>query len=408
MRIGTNGTFHLTYCTNIHPGEHWPKVFSNLKKYIPLLKAQFVPEGPFGIGLRLSDIASRELLEGPALSRLKMWLRQNNLYVFTLNGFPYGGFHRKVVKEKVYAPDWSNEKRRIYTVRLAKILAQLLPEGMDGGISTVPVSYKPWFKHQEEKNACLEQACYNLAHLVQQLVRLQNESGKWIHLDLEPEPNGMLENSMDVIEFFEEWLLPKGSVHLAKVLDISVTLAREHLLRHIGMCYDTCHFAVSYEKPESVFERLEQAGIRIGKIQISAALKLKLPESIEARQIALKRLEPFAESTYLHQVVEKRIDGSFHTYPDLIEALPLLRNTTKGEEEWRIHFHVPIFIEDYQTLQSTQEDIITVLKLLENKPVCNHLEIETYTWEVLPAEMKKNIAASIRREYEWVLNHFPA
>jgi len=407
MKIGTSGDFHLTYCTNVHPGEHWPEVFSNLETYIPPLKTQFVPEGPFGIGLRLSDTASQELLEKEALSRFKMWLHQNNLYVFTLNGFPYGGFHRKVVKEDVYAPDWSTEKRKTYTVRLANILAQLLPEGMDGGISTVPVSYKPWFKHQDEKEACLEHACYNLASLVQELVHIQNENGKWIHLDLEPEPDGMLENSTEVIEFFEQWLLPKGSAHLAKMLDIAAMQAQEHLLRHIGMCYDTCHFAVSYEEPESVLKRLEQAEIRIGKIQISAALKLQLPESMEARQIALNRLEPFAESIYLHQVVEKRIDGSFHTYPDLIEALPLLRQGGGRGQEWRIHFHVPIFIEDYQTVQSTQEDIITVLKLLKEKPVCRHLEIETYTWEVLPPEMKRNLAKSIQREYEWVLNHFP-
>ncbi len=397
------GDFHLTYCSNIHPGEHWGEVFSNLETYIPPLKSQFAPQATFGIGLRLANPASQELLAGDKLARFKAWLDQNDLYVFTLNGFPYGGFHRQVVKEEVYAPDWSTEKRQTYTVRLAKILAALLPEGMDGGISTVPVSYKPWFKHQKEREACLEQSSLQLAKTVQELMDLENETGKWIHLDLEPEPDGMLENSTEVIAFFEQWLLPKGGAHLAKVRGIPLAQAQESMRRHIGMCYDTCHFAVSYEKPAEVLERLKQAGIRIGKIQISAALKLKLQESANARQTALERLEPFAESTYLHQVVEKRKDGSFHTHSDLIDALPLLRETSA--DEWRIHFHVPIFIEDYQTVQSTQEDIKTVLKLLAENPVCAHLEIETYTWEVLPSEMKKDLAASIQREYEWVLNH---
>ena len=133
-------------------------------------------------------------------------------------------------------------------------------------------------------------------------------------------------------------------------------------------------------------------------------MKLKLQESTESRRIALKRLEPFAESTYLHQVVEKRFDGSFHTYSDLIDALPLLQKT--AGKEWRIHFHVPIFLDDYQTVKSTQKDIKTVLKLLEENPVCSNLEIETYSWEVLPSEMKKDLAASIQREYEWVLSQF--
>ena len=267
----------------------------------------------------------------------------------------------------------------------------------------MPVSYKPWFKKEEERDDCREQSAIQLAMTVRTLMDLHDESGKWIHLDLEPEPDGMLENSTDVIEFFEKWLLPKGGAHLAKTLEISVTQAQEHILRHIGICYDTCHFAVSYEKPHEVLERFKQAGIRIGKIQISAALKLKLQASAQARQSARERLEPFAESTYLHQVVEKRSNGTFHTYSDLIDALPHLSETPG--QEWRIHFHVPIFIEDYQTLQSTQDDIKTVLKLLEADPVCPHLEIETYTWEVLPAEMKKDLSASIEREYEWVLSH---
>ena len=403
MKIGTDGQFHLTYCSNIHPGEHWPEVFANLETYIPPLKSRFAPKDPFGIGLRLANPASQELLEGDALSRLKEWLDQNDLYVFTLNGFPYGGFHRQVVKDEVYAPDWSTAERQTYTVRLARILAALLPQGIDGGISSVPVSYKPWFKKKQDRDSCLEQSSMQLARTVQALLELQNESGKWIHLDLEPEPDGMLENSTDVIEFFEQWLLPKGGAHLAGALDVSVTRAQEHILRHIGICYDTCHFAVSYEKPHEVLERFKQAGIRIGKIQISAALKLKLQASAQARQSALERLEPFAESTYLHQVVEKRANGTFHTYSDLIDALPHLSETPG--QEWRIHFHVPIFIEDYQTVQSTQEDIKTVLELLQANPVCPHLEIETYTWEVLPADMKMDLSASIEREYEWVLSH---
>lgn len=405
MRIGTDGQFHLTYCSNIHPGEHWPEVFANLKTYIPPLKSRFAPKNPFGIGLRLANPASQELLEEDALPRFKEWLDQNDLYVFTLNGFPYGGFHRQVVKEAVYTPDWMTTERQTYTVRLAKILAALLPEEIDGGISSVPVSYKPWFKKkaERERDSCLEQSSIQLARTVQALMELQNESEKWIHLDLEPEPDGMLENSTDVIEFFQDWLLPKGGAHLAKTLGITATQAQEHILRHIGVCYDTCHFAVSYEKPHEVLERFKQAGIRIGKIQISAALKFKLPASAQARQSALERLEPFAESTYLHQVVEKRSDGTLHTYSDLIDALPHLSKTPG--QEWRIHFHVPIFVEDYHTVQSTQEDIKTVLKLLEANPVCPHLEIETYTWEVLPAEMKMDLSASIGREYEWVLSH---
>ena len=403
MKIGTDGQFHLTYCSNIHPGEHWPECFANLKTYIPPLKARFTPNSSFGIGLHLSNAASQEILEGDALSEFKVWLEEHDCYVFTLNGFPYGDFHRQVVKAEVYAPDWSTPARQSYTARLAKILTALLPTGMDGGISSVPVSYKPWFKTMEAREACLESSCVRLAETVQALLELHAESGKWIHLDLEPEPDGMLENCGEVIDFFQQWLLPQGGAHLAKALNCSVAEAQGHILKYIGVCYDTCHFAVSYEKPHEVVERFRQAKIRIGKIQISAAVKLQLGETPAARQTALKRLEPFAESTYLHQVVERSPDGSFRTYSDLIDALPALSDTSG--QEWRIHFHVPIFVEDYQTVQSTQDDIKVVLGMLKTDPFCTHLEIETYTWEVLPPAMKRDLAASIEREYEWVLSH---
>ena len=173
------------------------------------------------------------------------------------------------------------------------------------------------------------------------------------------------------------------------------------LLEHVRVCYDTCHFAVEYENPASVFQIFASSGIQIRKIQISAALKAKIPQDKRERLLLRDRFQPFAESTYLHQVIARHPDGKLQHYQDLGTALSFLEETTACE--WRTHFHVPLFIDDYQVLQSTQDDIVTVFELLQNNQICNHLEIETYTWEVLPPEMKVDIAASIQREYEWVL-----
>lgn len=407
MKIQIDSGFHLTYCTNIHPGEEWKKVFLNLEQYIPILKAQLSPTKPFGVGLRLADVAARELLEGDNLTQFQAWLTEQNLYVFTLNGFPYGGFHHQVVKDKVYAPDWSKQERLDYTMRLTKILAALLPEGMDGGISTLPLSYKPWWKEDKAlSETVLKDSSFNLTRLVEEMVRLQEETGKLLHIDLEPEPDGLIENADEVIDFFQNWLLPMGGAYLAERLGISLESAEAKILDHVRVCYDTCHFAVEYEEPASVFSRFQSAGIKIGKIQISAALKVILPQDYEERNQIFERLRPFAESTYLHQVIERRSDGGFYHYPDLGTALPQLEKSPA--QEWRTHFHVPIFIHDYQLLQSTQDDIITVLKLLQENPTCQHLEIETYTWDVLPAEMKMDLLASIQREYEWVLGTMSA
>ncbi len=402
MKIDQNGSFHLTYCTNIHPGESWDEVFANLQQYLPVLKAKLSPEHPFGVGLRLADVAARELLAGDTLAQFQNWLNQQDLYVFTLNGFPYGEFHRQVVKDQVYAPDWSKLERVDYTWRLATILAALLPEGTDGGISTVPLSYKPWWTTKTARESVLHQSSLNLAQITAHLVRIRAETGKLLHLDLEPEPDGLIENTAEVIDFFQEWLWPKGGASLAKILGISPQSAQSQLQEHIRICYDTCHFAVEYEKPASVFAHLQAAGIAIGKIQLSAALQVKLPTDIQKRTVLVERLRPFAESTYLHQVIERQQDDMLHRYRDLIDALPYLEQSKA--QEWRTHFHVPIFIRDYQLLQSTQEDIITVLELLQQNHACQHLEIETYTWEVLPPQMKMDLLASIQREYEWVVS----
>ncbi|MEH2008496.1 metabolite traffic protein EboE [Nostoc sp.] len=402
MKITKNNNFHLTYCSNIHPGESWLEVFANLEKYIPELKARLSPTEPFGIGLRLADIAAKQLLQNNNLAKFQAWLTQHNLYVFTLNGFPYGGFHRQVVKDQVYAPDWSTQERVNYTLNLAQILTTLLPEGLDGGISTLPLSYKPWWGEDHATfETVLKKSCLNIASVVVEMIHIREETGKILHIDLEPEPDGLIENTSEVIDFYEDWLLPIGGNYLSEKLNIEQSLAETKLLEHVRLCYDTCHFSVEYEQPKSVFARLQSAGIKIGKIQISAAIKVKIPADADKRSLIVERLRPFAESTYLHQVIERRNDGTLYHYPDLIAALPHLEQSLA--EEWRTHFHVPIFIHDYQILQSTQDDIAAVLHLLQTNNACSHLEIETYTWDVLPSEMKIDLLTSIQREYDWVL-----
>lgn len=403
MKIGTDSTFHLTYCTNIHPGEEWSKVFANLKQYIPSLKKELAPTQSFGIGLRLADVATRELLQGTALAELQSWLTEQDLYVFTLNGFPFGGFHRQVVKDQVYAPDWSKQERLDYTLRLIHILAQLLPSGMEGSISTLPLSYKPWFKaNQHLQTSVTSSASLHIAQAVAEMVCIKNNTGKVLHLDLEPEPDGLIENTTEVVDYFQTYLLTVGGEYLVKQLSISQEAAEAHILEHVRICYDTCHFAVEYENPVAVFQQFQAAGIQVGKIQISAALQVNIPTDSEKRSLIKERLHPFAESTYLHQVIARDNNKRLRHYQDLEQALPDLENTTASE--WRIHFHVPIFIHDYQLFQSTQDDITTVLNLLQTNSACNHLEIETYTWEVLPKQMKLDLHASLQREYEWVLS----
>jgi len=308
--------FHLSYCSNIHAGESWDATFRNLKIYIPEVKKRLAHEGAFGIGLRLSHEASLVLERPERLQEFQDWLKKSNAYVFTLNCFPYGGFHRTKVKEQVHAPDWTTEARRDYTIRCFRILAELLPEGVEGGISTSPLSYRHWFPTEPERESAFDQATTHLIDVVEELVNIQRETGKFLHLDIEPEPDGLVENSEELINYFKEWLLSVGKTRLAKQLGTTQKEAEKLIKDHLKVCYDVCHFAIGYEKPKEAFKKLKQAGIGIGKIQLSAALKLLIPESPFERFSIGKRLGEFADTTYLHQVMGRTNEGGLKSYPD--------------------------------------------------------------------------------------------
>ena len=381
---------HITFCTNIYAGESWAAHFAVLKDSFPVLKAQLSPEKPMGIGLRLSNLASIELLESNRLQEFKQWLSDVGGYVFTMNGFPYGGFHNTRVKDQVHAPDWTTNERLDYTIRLFNILADILPEGINGGISTSPLSYKPWFSGADEREIATAAATENILKVAEELRQLKDRTGKTFHLDIEPEPDGFLESGPEFIDWYENILLK------------SEKLSQEIIKEHICLCYDVCHFAIGYEPHAEIIDELKKKGILIGKLQISAALKAKLPASVSERNAVIDTLARFDEPTYLHQVISKQNDATLVRYPDLSDALADRENL--DSTEWRAHFHVPIFVEDMGLIQSTQSDIRTVLDYHKNMPFTNHLEVETYTWEVLPASLKAPLNDSIVRELQWVKN----
>lgn len=399
MKVNTG---HLTYCTNIHAGKNWTEDFNALKLNFPEIKKRVSPYGPMGLGLRLSHEASMQLSNPHYLAEFKQWLQQNEAYVFTMNGFPYGDFHRTVVKENVHTPDWTTSERKDYTIRLFHILKSLLPDGMDGGISTSPLSYRHWFKHKEDFDAAKQISTLNLIEVVKVLIDIHNETGQVLHLDIEPEPDGILETGPEFINWFEQDLLKTGIPAIAGQFNVSDTVAESLLKKHVCLCYDVCHFAIGFEDHEAVLLELQEKGIGVGKIQISAALKANLKGTTADNDLIKTHFATFNEPTYLHQVVALKADGGLIRYTDLPPALAATEDETVVQ--WRSHFHVPISVKEIGMLQSTQDDIVTLLQLQKAKPFTNHLEVETYTWEVLPKQIKLPIAQSISNELNWVID----
>lgn len=401
MRIESYPNSHLSYCSNIHPGEDWNSVFEQLKNHLPELKKRLSPEKPFGVGLRLSALAANELLQDEHLKEFKEWLQEHGLYIFTLNGFPYGSFHGEKVKDDVYKPDWSTKQRLEYSSSLIDILAELLPDGMEGSISTSPVSYKYWGQSADEFDKIKKVASIHMARLAWQMAETFNDQGNEIHLDIEPEPDCLLENSVETIDFFNQYLIPVGTNLLMSEYKITFDEAEGILRRHIAVCYDTCHFALEYEDPVKAIQSFVDEGIRIGKTQISSALKVKPGEERADRYEIADHLEQFDEPTYLHQVIIRANDGLVQ-FRDLPDALSSIKN--KQTQELRVHFHVPIFLKKYEELDSTQDEMLESLQLILEGNHCSHFEIETYTWDVLPEDLKTNVTDSIEREFRWVLD----
>ena len=392
---------HLAYCQNIHPGETWEEHFLALSEKAVAVKIALhsdgllAPDAPFGLGLRLSAYAAKELQAEASTQQGSALFEAARLYPFSINGFPFGKFHKGPVKENVYAPDWRSADRLQYTMDLANALASWLPAGGVGSISTVPGSYATWIKEKEDAL----QMARTLGHAVVHLATLERTTGRLVHLGLEPEPDCFLETTPQTLEFFHN-TLPEGALPILKTaLGVNQTAALELLHRHLGVCFDTCHVALQFEEPATALRAYRDAGIRISKIQLSAALRTKAsPEAITA-------LASFQEPTYLHQVKARRENGEILSWPDLPAALAELPSTA-DLDELRVHFHVPLFIAPNAPLASTADTLTPAFWELVRSGICPHLEIETYTFDVLPPEVHPgDIIRSIAEEYRWVLNH---
>jgi hypothetical protein len=373
---------HLAYCTNVHRGETWDETFSTLQQFTLKVRDQIAPAQPFAIGLRLGEQTARELSDPGTLTAFQRWLEHENCYVFTINGFPYGRFHGGRVKENVYLPDWTSRERVDYTKLLFELLAELLPESVEGSVSTVPASYKEFIRSQEQES--LMRA--HLWECVEHISALTHRTGKQLHLGLEPEPLCFLETSSELVQFFQQMQEDRSG--------------DDRLARHLGVNYDTCHLAIEYEDPHEAIRRYREAGVKISKLHFSNALKVHpTAESLEA-------LRSFDDVVYFHQVIGRSLDGRIWRFKDLDVALDeASKNPPNETDEWRIHFHIPLHSPATTLYGNTVDHLHGVMDELKQDPgMCSHIEMETYTWEVMPKEMKGDIVDQLVGEYRWTLD----
>jgi len=393
MDLG-NGLGHLSYSTLVHPGDTWEQMWTSLTTYLPKVKERVAPKERFGVSLRLSAKSATQLMvDRLARDKLKKFLDNNEMYVYTVNAFPYGSFKGSIVKEQVYEPDWRSEERTQYTIDVAEILADVAPASISPSIQSAPLGFKPRVTGEDVVNSFTQHVLRVAAHLIE----LEARTGRCVTLALEPEPHCFLETTDETIEYFRNSLYSgKSATALAKLTRIPISEAQAALRRHIGVVFDIGHQAVGFEDIPVSLQKLVDAGIPIFKLQEVAAMRIPTvtDEVVEA-------LGRFAKSIYLTQTVERK-NGRLTRFLNLEDAFRAWK-ADPGPREWRTHFHVPVFLDDLGAFGTTRFALEEALKFHKATPLSRQLEIETYTWDVLPDHLKTgDIVDYVCREIEWV------
>jgi sugar phosphate isomerase/epimerase len=393
MDLGS-GLGHLTYSTLVHPGDTWEEMWASLVTYVPKVKARVAPRVPFGVSLRLSARSAETLArDRTERDKLKKFLADNDMYLYTVNAFPYGPFKNQVVKEQVYEPDWRSEERTRYTTNVADVLADVVPEGISPSIQSAPLGFKPRVTGADVVASYTQHVLRVAAHLV----GLASRTGRVVTLALEPEPYCFLETTDETVAYFRDHLYTGASAAaLAKLAGIPISEAHVALRKHVGVVFDICHQAVVYENIAESLQKLVDAGIPIFKLQEAAAMRVP-----QVTQKIVDALARYAKTIYLTQTVEKK-DGKLTRFLNLEDAFKAWQ-TNPGPREWRTHFHVPVFLDSLGEFETTRFAIEDALRFHKANPLSRQLEIETYTWDVLPEHLKTgDIVDYVTRELEWV------
>jgi hypothetical protein len=367
---------------------------ASLEEFLPEVKRRFSPDAPMGVSLRISNASAEVLVNDPAeRAWVKRFLDANDLYVYTVNAFPFGPFKGELVKERVYEPDWTTEDRTRYTMNVARILTEITGPDVEPTIQSAPLAFRP----KVVDDRYIAEFTDNLLRVVAYLMDLERSSGRRVKLALEPEPYCFLETIAETVEYFNTHVYSAAAYRrVAELTGQPLSEVFGGVRRHLGVVFDICHQSVAFEDITQDLELLVGAGIPIFKLQEAAALMV--PEVTPAIVDELKR---YTGTIYLSQTTERR-DGVLTRYLNLEDAIAAWE-ADPGPREWRTHFHVPVFLADLGPFKTTRSGIDDALAVHAATPLSNHLEIETYTWDVLPEHLKTgDITEYVVRELEYV------
>lgn len=385
----------LGYCLNVHPGESLREIVATIRGPVARARAKLGwPKLPVGLWLP-APVAHEVAHEAGALDALVAALGEAGAVPFTVNAFPVGGFHDEVVGREVYKPTWASGDRLAYTLDVAAAFAMLLPAGASGSISTVPVGYTT----SSQDTAELDRAGETLAIAAASLERIFERTGRSLVLALEPEPLAVLETSKEAVAFLQERVFSgRGRFAVERMLDLDEGRAEAVIRARVGVCLDACHHAVAFEPIADALATYGRAGVRVGKAQLSSALAVRPAEN--ARGVA--RLRTFDEPRWLHQTFARRGE-TIEKVEQIAEAFDGPAFRFGDADEVRSHFHVPLAWEGGDGLGTTRDELRAALPAIAR--ATDHLEVETYTWTVLPQERRAqfggDVVSMVAAELAW-------
>lgn len=376
---------NFSYCMNVHPADTLEDLIKNLKElaYPIAQKTKHIYE--MGVELHLNHIVAEEAMQ--KIDYLKSNLEKLNLKVFSVNNYPLIDFHQKIVKDKVYLPSWAHTERTKATITCAKVLAQLIATNQSASISTLAGAYR-----YHDGFSQIDVICQNYLDAFEEIKKINQTYKVNISLALEPEPDTTLDSIQSIIQFFE--------IDLKKASD-KRKLNFSQVKSIIGLNLDACHASVIFEKPADALRILHSKGIQTFKFHITNAPILRPPYTTE-KIIAFKKLN---EPKYLHQTFALK-NKQVTKFKDLSD---FNFENCNDYEEIRTHFHVPLNLQSFSSLNTSNEEVIDLLKAAISIPCGQNFVAETYTWpqhlESISAK-NFNLINGIADEVNWLMQTY--
>jgi len=402
----------LCYCLNLHPAEDLAGVRRGVEEITLALASRLGVRDGFGLGSWLAAAVAMPLGAGEGLEDYAGFVRDRGLDPFTYNAFPFGGFHRPGLKAGVFRPTWAETERVVYTASVARVAARAW-ERAGRRSSHVSISTHSGMHGADASDrAALLRCADNFARTAGLLARLERETGCRIVLGIEAEPRASAGTTAEVARLLE-LVRERAAAVLPAEQAVERARATDVVRRHLGTCLDACHAAVEFEHPQDAYLSATHAGAPLAKLQFASALELSAPRE---NDVARERFFALDEPVYLHQVTGRLPDGALVRAGDLPEvqaAYAAGDARWRAAAPWRCHFHVPVDLgsvgRERGGLGTTRAHADELLAVALADPERwggdeLHLEIETYTWDILPGEARGtgSLIDGLEREYRHV------